>query len=434
MINCFHGIYSVNPIMTSRSGLLACSNEVLTMIFNDPSLSKKDIKSLRLTSKELHPAATREFAMRYLTEPVVALSRCGLQSLVDICRHPIFGPKIRSIGFLATTLNIRGLQDRVSYMPRDEHDLVEDLAEIIEYASLCKEEQQLKASGDKKKLLANALKAIDHPISVAVINDLESICPDGVIGLPATTYHYDESSDRRVIRSSDLHSEAKSWFTTVEKVIAGMTTKDRIILAGLSIKLRRRSGESPSTSNPNCIKIRALDKIYSNLTTLRLDLNLEALRCPVSSKSWKDLSKMTPKLQEFRFSANYTGTRAVGVPALQRVTKFFDIETAFKLNSLVLENVPCTSGCLLQLLERHKQTLVSLKLSRITLVGDWKACLQLIRMNLNLENLHISHPQLTSPSSTGGVSQPSRSYMVSSQSFTGQESVKAGLDRMIFKA
>ncbi|KEQ78110.1 hypothetical protein M436DRAFT_36406, partial [Aureobasidium namibiae CBS 147.97] len=65
--------------MTSNAGLLACSNEVLTMIFSDPGLRRRDLKSLRRTSKELCPAATREFAMRYVADPVFALSQHGLQ-------------------------------------------------------------------------------------------------------------------------------------------------------------------------------------------------------------------------------------------------------------------------------------------------------------------------------------------------------------------
>ncbi|CAD0081476.1 unnamed protein product [Aureobasidium vineae] len=71
--------------MASHSGLLACSYEVLNIIFGEPSLSKKDLESLRLTCKEVHSTATREFAKRYLAEPFVVLSRDSLQSLVDIC-------------------------------------------------------------------------------------------------------------------------------------------------------------------------------------------------------------------------------------------------------------------------------------------------------------------------------------------------------------
>jgi hypothetical protein len=131
--------------MTPPSGLLACSNEVLTMIFSDQCLGKKDIKSLRLTSKELNPAATREFAMRYLAEPYVVLTRKSLRTLVEICTHPLFRPHIRSIGFLTTILRVEALRNRAydltSSIVQDHKGgrLAHSLASISEYADLCNE-------------------------------------------------------------------------------------------------------------------------------------------------------------------------------------------------------------------------------------------------------------------------------------------------------
>lgn len=168
-------MFSSSPsAMTARSGILACPHEVLTMIFSDQSLGKKDIKSIRLTSRELYPAATREFAMRYLTEPFVTLSRYSLQSLVEICRHPIFSPNIRSVGFLATTLHTKGLAERASSVDhtyRRVKDLATSLGEISDYARICKDQVQLKDSGHTGLLLFNALEALDHPILITITNN-----------------------------------------------------------------------------------------------------------------------------------------------------------------------------------------------------------------------------------------------------------------------
>lgn len=370
--------------------------------------------------------------MRYLTKPVFALSQYGLQSLVDICRHPIFGPRVRCISFLAANLNTKGFRARVRNMTAND-DLADELTRIMEYASLCKEEHLLEASGDKHKLLANALEAIDRPISIAVTNDLESIDPAEVVGFPAIAYHYNKPSGKRTIKPHDVDSKMRSWFTSLEEAIDAITRKDRIILAGLSIKLRRHSGDATFVHSRDCIVIRSLE-FYSNLTTLRLDLNLEALKCPVSSKSWKDLFKLAPKLQELSFSTSYKGVRPVGVSTVQRVTELFDNEMAFKLNTLVLADVPCASACLLQLLERHKQTLMSLTLSRITLVGGWKPCLLWMRKNLNLKNLRMSHPQWIKSSSIAGVPRPRGPLTWIPASYVGQESVNAGLDSLILHA
>jgi hypothetical protein len=395
--------------------------------------------------QELNPAATREFAQRYVKDPIVTLSRFGLQSLVDICTHPIFSPHIRSVGFLAITLHIKGLEERTSRVNRyfahsETHDvdgLVDNLADISEYARLCKEQLQLKASGDREKLLVRALEAIDHPISISITNDLESPVCRGVIGLPSPAYRHD-SLGRRVATSSDIDSMMRSWFTSIEKTIVGLSSKNLMSLAGLKINIRRRLQIAGSAWNPDCIEIQAPDDLYSNLTTLHLDLNLEALRCQVSTKSWKDLFKVASKLQELGFTTSCTGVRSIGISTLQRVTKILDVETTFKLKALILEHVPCTLECLLQLLRRHKQTLVRLKLSGVMLLGSWKTCLSYMRKELNLEKLLIYHPRdiaRNNVTNRGIYMAKAPAWIVAMNTayhdFEGQESIHAGLDRMI---
>jgi hypothetical protein len=85
--------------------------------------------------------ALPEFAMRYVTEPVVAFSQYGLQSLVDICKYPIFDLRLRSVDFLATTLHIKGLEERASrvrngHKTDDVDSMTNRLAEISDYARL----------------------------------------------------------------------------------------------------------------------------------------------------------------------------------------------------------------------------------------------------------------------------------------------------------
>jgi hypothetical protein len=314
---------------------------------------------------------------------------------------------------------------------------LDNLAEISEYARLCKEQLQLKASGDREKLLVRALEAIDHPISISITNDLESPDSRGVIGLPSTAYRHD-SLGRRVATSSDIDSMMRSWFTSVENSIVELSSKGRMSLAGLKINIRRRSQTAASAWNPDCIEIQAPDDLYSNLTTLHLDLNLEALRCQVSTKSWKDLFKVASKLQELRFTTSCTGVRSIGISTIKRVIKILDVETAFKLKALILESVPCTSECLLQLLRRHKQKLVRLKLSEVMLLGSWKTCLSYMRKELDLEKLLIDYPQdiaRNNVTSRGIYMARAPAWIVamktSNHRFEGQESIHAGLDSMI---
>jgi len=431
--------------MAPNGGLLACSNEVLTMIFNDPSLEKTDIKSLRLTSKELHPAATREFAMRYLAEPYFVLTRDSLQSLADMCKHPIFGPQIRSIGFLATTLEVQGLEHRIgsvnsatAYRRNDDvHSISSDLTGISDYALLCRDQLQLEANRETKSLILSAIQALDHPISISVTNDLESIGYNPVIGLSPMIHRRNEYSGRRVAKLSEINSKMMGLFSAIEKTIARLGSKHPMSLVGLKLHVKHRPQSTTSNSHADYINMNDVG-VYSNLESLHLDLSLEAIRCYMSLRSLELLFKAAAKLQRLVFVTSCTGTRAIGMSTLERVAKILEFETVFELKALVLENVPCTSETLLKLMERYKQTLVEVKLSRVTLLGHWKPCLSWIRKNLELESLHISHPQTISRQrvTIRGVFKPTEQSIQGLPVLLlhGRENVRVGLDNMFSDA
>ncbi|CAD0087209.1 unnamed protein product [Aureobasidium mustum] len=430
--------------MSSPAGLLSCSNETLANIFSDEILSKKDLRSLRLISKELCPAATREFAKRYVTNPFFFLSRYGLQSLIDICKHPIFGPEIRSIGFLATKVHISGLKEHVSDAGSiAKHDsnsssMVDSLTIISDYARILKEKALLAASGDTKELLTTALQALRQPISITIANDLDFVGPGQAIGLPLITHYYDGNFNKPITCIPDLEVNMKSSLKLIEKVIAKLSTKDHMLLTGLKLKMRRHSQDTPNTSDPSrldSIIVQSISGAYSSLTTFHLELDLESLRCSSSFGSFEELLKAVPNLQVFAFETSCTDKRPVGMSTLERVAKLFSFETNFELRVLILQNVPCTLESLQLLMERHKKTLEHVKLSKITLLGSWKACLRGMRKELDLQRLQIADPYTISRDNTTsrGVFLPKQQTWraPTTNSFEGKENTRTGLDNLI---
>ncbi|CAD0105816.1 unnamed protein product [Aureobasidium uvarum] len=232
-----------NSAMTSRSGLLECSNEVLNIIFGEPSLSKKDIKSLRLTSKELHPAATREFARRYFTNLVAVLSQNSLQSLVDICEHPLFRPYVLSVRFLTTSLSLERLRRDAQDIPfkSDPIDLATTLAMIGKHAELCKEQIQLETFG-AKKLLVKAFSALEHPFAIKFTNAPESMDLVEVLGLPRITYDYDHATGKRCYDMFNNASKMKSLSGLVQEAIAELSAGDRKSFVSLKYHIRVLTG------------------------------------------------------------------------------------------------------------------------------------------------------------------------------------------------
>lgn len=425
------------------SGLLSCPSEVLATIFRNSNLNSKDIKSLRLTCKELHPTATREYAERYFTEPFFFLSRYSLGSLVDICRHPLIGPHVRVIGIVANTLHVEGLKQRVCRM----HEQVcesrwggqvpaDDFAIVSEYAKICKEQMDLQNSGEGIALLAKALSALQHPFAIEITNDLESMGPIEVIGLPSMIYHDDKWSGKRCYNIMDREPNMKSLFKLVQEALAEMSFEDRKHFTGLELIMRRRTpAPKPSDGYQDHIKgLQNISRVYSGLNKLQLDMDLQALQTQESFISLDHLFRAAPNLQELSFTGGCSGRRAVGAHSLKRITKLFEIQTKFELRVLDLQEVACTLEALLLLTQRHKQTLTDIKLTKVTLLGSWKDCLTWLRQNLDLENFHLEQAYTVDRNkmASKGGSKPTAQDLATA-SFKSKQSTRDGLDDLIHR-
>lgn len=113
---------------TSKARLTSLPTEILSIIFSDesvgssrgPTLSLTDLGAVRLSRKAFQSPATAIFAQRYFQNPYVMIWKESLEALLDICRHPVFGPCVRKIEFLARRLQVRSCTwlSRFSLRPR----------------------------------------------------------------------------------------------------------------------------------------------------------------------------------------------------------------------------------------------------------------------------------------------------------------------------
>lgn len=81
-------------------------NEILTEICSHvrdgddtESRGKEWLRAVRLTCKKLHVPATVEFGKRFLTAVPVMAARESLETLFEICKHPLIGPQVTEIQF-----------------------------------------------------------------------------------------------------------------------------------------------------------------------------------------------------------------------------------------------------------------------------------------------------------------------------------------------
>ncbi|KAK6004771.1 hypothetical protein QM012_008633 [Aureobasidium pullulans] len=85
--------------MDPSASLSSLPPELSSKIYHDPGLGQEDLVNLRLTSRigRVHASATKALAKLCFTEVSLALTKHSLESLVEICQHPVFGPNIRKV-------------------------------------------------------------------------------------------------------------------------------------------------------------------------------------------------------------------------------------------------------------------------------------------------------------------------------------------------
>ncbi|KAI1288758.1 hypothetical protein F5Y03DRAFT_389045 [Xylaria venustula] len=77
------------------TGLLQLPNEVLAIIWDE--LDAQGFSALRLASKYASSATLSAFTRQYFKTRYVMLSRLSLENLVEVARHPVFGPAVRTL-------------------------------------------------------------------------------------------------------------------------------------------------------------------------------------------------------------------------------------------------------------------------------------------------------------------------------------------------
>lgn len=167
--------------------MLSLPNEILTTVCADDDLSANDLAAIRLTCKELHATATKEFAQRYFKDPFVMMSRKSLEALVDICKHPVFGPYVRKIQLLNNHFNqdtLRWFAQRVAdaYETKNVARRASEKRQLQIFMDLLAEQYDLFESGVDVELLGEVFKVLGaqgRPVAVASQRFLSSCPPIG---------------------------------------------------------------------------------------------------------------------------------------------------------------------------------------------------------------------------------------------------------------
>ncbi|KAG9676645.1 hypothetical protein KCU99_g3564, partial [Aureobasidium melanogenum] len=164
--------------MNPRTSFSSLPPEIVTKICRDSGLRRKDLVALRLTSKSqgIHLSASKALATLCFKNINLVYTRYSLQAFADICKHPVYGPAVRTVSlsyarFVPDSFEEES-KDLLNHIERDEwsqgrHKYLENIRLLV---NRCDEEEDLKRSGDGKDLLATAFAALSqwqHPLEIA---------------------------------------------------------------------------------------------------------------------------------------------------------------------------------------------------------------------------------------------------------------------------
>ncbi|THY73816.1 hypothetical protein D6C86_05101 [Aureobasidium pullulans] len=433
------------PIATVNQptpGLLRCPIEVLASVFNNSGLNKDDLKAARLICKELQPAATREFARRYFTDPFVILSSYSLETLVEICKHPDFSPYVQSIGFLTTTLYSGSIGDRAlryqnAILEKDKKCIKQSLAKLNAVTQFTDEQVYLECSGKAEKLLASAISALGRPVTVTVTNDIASINPIGVSKVPSDRY-YNSSYIQEFSKDdynddngySEVESRMKDLLRLVPNAIYQMDLGDRKHFEGLKIRIKERSYMLKRDDYLGTL--RASEGIYRCLTSLHLEVDCASLRNKGSIAALQHLFTVVPCLQKLTFVTSWTRGNTIATLLLTNTGRWLETPSKFDLRVLVIQEVACTKETLLSIMKSHSKTLREIELSGVTLLGSWRECISWMIDNLHLEKFCIKNAcNIRHDRKTNHRRFIPADCLVEPTDLVGEKDTRAGLEKLL---
>jgi hypothetical protein len=352
-------------------------------------VGKEWLIAVRLTCKQLYHPATTEFGKRAFACLSVLVARGSLEKLLKICNHPVFGPQVRQIALYGLRLDqscwskLKGALK--SCLLKIDLEGVREMRCILQaFTALLEQEVEFQLHTGIFQLLVDALGAIrgyGHSVGLAVFTHLEDKYSHRIIGrqeviepiLPCPTFPSDSLFDRDGVESS---------FNTL--LVAAATSGcrvNRIVLDNLIYA-----------------PLRPVKRINSTLPTADVLLDTKAFHMHVHKRIFTnglDVSVnavllLTNNLEDFHLDIHSHPKRGGHRHHMEHCGRLIQSLQSNCLRKITLERAKCRQNDLILLLDRHKDTIRELHLSRLKLVGSCEEVMIWIRDRCSLARLRMS--------------------------------------------
>jgi hypothetical protein len=370
-------------------------------------LDKKGLKALRLSTKIISAVATTHLAKDYMAILCSLMTRRSLEKLAEICAHPDFGPHVCKVHLTSGRVHpreIRALAERVEDMQRriplpTSAQVKRARAKMQDAMDRSTNEYELETSGAAVALLSRAfasLRSYKKPV-ILDISDFEVSQWDSI------TLFLD--------KYNHFHGEPELCFkSTMDPCLQAIYNTDmqfdELELTVDSLPI------DPDESGYNTVNLRWEKlKLFSSLKSMSLDLNhtfnnagtqatgnILSHACSLERFIYRqgcgDLNRdewLTPEQQ----------------PTLLNHSQFADADLVLEsvnssgLKSLWLEYTPVSYRTLIQVLEKHADTLTDLRIAHTCLRdGNWAEVFSLVKetcrfvTHIDIQNLSQARPDM----------------------------------------
>ncbi|KAG9515411.1 hypothetical protein KCV07_g7452, partial [Aureobasidium melanogenum] len=350
-----------------------------------------------------------ELARIHLDKPIAMFTRHSLENLAELCKHPLFGPHIRDVGFYPLRFDEQLVYQteyklNTSIFNRDPTGIAEDMKELNTYLKYLEEEYHLERSGQAVELLTEIFCSLrSHGKAIG-------------ISLPGKRHWHGEKIIRKKAQTpigystaveSLSHREEHVWGHVLnqdESALSLMTMLEAIVRS--DCKVSNLGLHTPDTKwrdvtiEPS--RIQSVSGSLENLKSIRIGL----LENPLLGGLENILQATLPHAKSLE--KLYLRVADEGLRWHDGSCVFFLDSTTCILNSITsdalfhaqLEDTPVRTTDLLKFLEKHKHTLRELALFKIALIGEWGDVLVWIEENLHSKKFCITlmHTMDESPS------------------------------------
>lgn len=407
--------------------------EIVARIANDSALSKSDLMNLRLVSRSFDPWATETLGKIYLSRICISLTRNDLKTLLAICKHPQFGPQVRSIQVNHTQIHpeeVGMMATALSQASRGRNS--EEMLKTKEHFNACSqqflEETEMADLAEAKNYLVRSfsvLKAYNTSISIA----------------SADPYRYGTSFEHHRVSKRAWHpSHEQPCLVRLKsslRILFEAATKSKVHVEGLLISYMapktipdEEEGTlplvRPDFTQSICSKLEHisidLDAVFGHHPRVRLK---RVLAAAFRIKTFELNLLIDPECNQLILSDDFKFCREILLSL-----------NSSSLSKVELWNIGVSENALLQFLDKHRQTLTHLTMSCCCLVnGSWQHVFGWIHSNLtNLQKLHLRELCTTRgshPSNTGLQAEVHYGWCWERTIAGSQADIQTGLDELI---